>query len=77
MNDLLELLKGGDMRSDGAADEVAEDVIQNPELFGLLFDGLSETDDLVRGRTAHALEKISRAHPELFKDSTGKLIESS
>jgi HEAT repeat protein len=75
MNNLLELLKGGDLRSDGAADEVAEDVIQNPELFDLLFEGLSEKDDLVRGRTAHALEKISRVRPELFKGSTGKLIE--
>jgi HEAT repeat protein len=75
MNDLLELLKGGDLRSDGAADEIAEDVIQNPELFSLLFEGLNETDDLVRGRTAHALEKISRVHPELFKDSTIELLE--
>jgi hypothetical protein len=36
---------------------------------------LSETDDLVRGRTAHALEKVSRVYPELFKGYTDKLIE--
>lgn len=74
MNDLLELLKGGDLRSDGHADEVAEDVIQNPDLFDLLFDGLKEDDDLVRGRTAHALEKVSRVHPELFTGHIDKLI---
>lgn len=77
MNDLLELLEGGDLRSDGAADEVAEDVIENPELFDLLFDGLYEKDDLIRGRTAHALEKVSRVHPELFKQYIDELIKSA
>ncbi len=75
MNDLLELLKGGDLRSDGHSDEVAEEVIQNTEIFDLLLEGLNESDDLVRGRTAHALEKVSRAHPELFKGYTDKLIK--
>jgi len=74
-NQLLELLKGGDLRSDGQADEVAEDVIQNTELFDLLLDGPNEDDDLVRGRTALALEKVSRVHSELFKGYTDRLIE--
>lgn len=30
---------------------------------------------MVRGRTAHALEKVSRVHPELFKEYTDRLIE--
>lgn len=77
MNDLLELLEGGDLRSDGAADEVAAEVEENPELFDLLFDGLNEKDDLIRGRTAHTLEKVSRLHPELFREYTDKLIESA
>jgi len=76
-NQLLELLKGGDLHSDGPADEVAEDVIQNTELFDLLFYGLNEDDDLVRGRTLHALENVSRVHPELFKGYTDRLIESA
>lgn len=75
MNDLIRLLQGGDLRSDGAGDEVAEDVILNVELFDLLLDGLYEADDLVRGRTAHALEKVSRVHPELFKKHTPELIK--
>jgi len=33
MNYLLEVLQGGDLRSDGHADEVAGDVIQDPALF--------------------------------------------
>jgi len=75
MNDLLKLLKGGDLRSDGAAEEVSEDIIQNTELFDLLFEGLYEKDEVVRGRTAHALEKVSRAHPELFKGQIYELIK--
>ncbi|MGZ4857043.1 MAG: hypothetical protein ACXVZU_01615, partial [Methanobacteriaceae archaeon] len=75
MNDLLELLKGGDLRSDGAAEEVVDDIIQNPKLFDLLFDGLNEKDEVVRGRTAHALEKVSRMHPELFKGHIDELAK--
>lgn len=46
VNDLIELLDGGDLRSDGHADEVAGDVTQDPELFPLLLDGLNEEDDV-------------------------------
>lgn len=75
MNDLLELLKGGDLRSDGHADEVAGDVIQDPELFPLLLDGLDEENDVVRGRTAHSLEKVARTRQELFDGLLNGLIE--
>ncbi len=77
MNDLLELLKGGDLRSDGHADEVAGDVIQDLELFPLLLDGLGEEDDVVRGGTAHSLERVSRTRPELFDGLLSRLIEQS
>lgn len=77
MNSLLELLKGGDVRSDGHADEVAGDVIQDTELFDLLFDGLSDENDVVRGRTSHSLEKVSRTHPELFDGLLNRLVEQA
>lgn len=77
MNDLIELLEGGDLRSDGHADEVAEDVIRDPELLSLLLDGLNEDDDVVRGRTAHALEKVSRTNPEFFDGVLHQLIEQT
>jgi hypothetical protein len=60
MNTLLQKLSGGDLRSDGRADEVAEEVTRNPRLLGQLFEGLSEHDDVIRARTAHALERVSR-----------------
>jgi len=68
MNSLLRLLEGGDLRSDGRADEVAGEIIENPKLFNLLWDGIYESDDIVRAKTAHALEKVSRELPELFTD---------
>lgn len=74
MNTLLELLQGGDIRSDGLADEVASDVLLNNELFPFLLEGLDEEDDLIRGRTSHALEKVSRKQPELFQENLEQLI---
>jgi hypothetical protein len=66
MNKLLKMLSGGGLRSDGRANEVAEKVIKNPDLFDHLVEGLSESDDGLRARTAHALERISRTHPGLM-----------
>jgi len=77
MNDLLEVLQGGDLRSDGHANEVAGDVIQDPALFPLLLDGLDEEDDVVRGRTAHSLEKVARSLPELFDGLLSRLIKQA
>jgi len=62
MNALLRKLSGGDLRSDGRANEVAEEVIRNPELLEQLLEGLDEPDDLVRARTVHVMERISRTN---------------
>ncbi len=66
MNELLEKLNCGDLTSDGRANEVVDDVIQNPKLINNLIDGLNSKDDVIRGRTADALEKISRSYPQLL-----------
>jgi HEAT repeat protein len=65
MNELLEMLSGGNLQSDGRANEVADKVVRHPHLFNQLVEGLSEPDDVIRARTAHALERISRTHPKL------------
>lgn len=65
MNQILSWLSGDDLRSDGLANEVAEFVLENPQTFEDLFAGLSEEDDVVRGRTVDAIEKISRRRPDL------------
>jgi hypothetical protein len=67
VNDLLKKLAGGDLRSDGRANEVADQVIKNPQELAKLVEGMSESDDVVRGRTSHALERISRTHPEMLR----------
>ena len=73
MNELLRKLRGGDLRSDGRANEVAEEVIGTPQLLPLLVEGLAEPDGVVRARTAHALENVSRVHPEFLQDLTPQL----
>ena len=53
------------MRSDGAANQAVEAVLHHEELIGDLIEGLSHTSDVLRGRTADALEKIARSRPDL------------
>jgi len=77
MNQILEWLSGGDLRSDGLADEVAAAVLKSPDLFDDLYAGLSESDDVIRGRTADALEKISRQRPDLIAVHLPEVIDLS
>ncbi len=75
MGQILEWLSGGDLRSDGLSNEATDFVLKNPELCDELFEGLSVSDDVVRGRTADALEKVSRKRPDLLIDRLPKLIQ--
>ncbi len=74
MNNLLKMLSGGDLRSDGLANEVVKLVLEQPTLLGEITAGLEESDDVIRGRTADALEKISREKPEDFLPRLPQLI---
>jgi HEAT repeat protein len=74
VNELLEKLRGGDLRSDGRANEVVEEVLESPHLLSKVIQGLDEPDDVVRGRTADVLEKISRTAPESLKGFTRKFM---
>jgi hypothetical protein len=65
-NPILDKLKGGSLISDGRSDEVADEVLGQPDRFSFLMEGLSASDDVVRGRAAHALEKVARIHPQWF-----------
>ena len=64
MHGLLEKLKGGDFRSIGRSEEVAETVLSQPGLFAVLMSGLTADDALVRMRAADAAEKVTVLHPE-------------
>ena len=77
MLDILEKLRGGDLRSIGRADEVAEDMIENPILFEAVFEGLFDGDPIIRMRSADALEKASSLRPEYiqpFKRQLAKIF---
>jgi len=57
------LLKGGDLRSIGRANDVVKNVKSQRD-FDSLFEGLFDDDRKVVMRTADALEKISAEKPE-------------
>jgi len=77
MNKLLQRLEGGSLISDGEANSVADRVTEKPELLSELTKGLDEPDDVVRARTAHALERISRKNPALLEGNLEFLIKKS
>ncbi|MGD8864318.1 MAG: hypothetical protein PVI81_01880 [Anaerolineales bacterium] len=64
MSSILDWLRGGDLRSDGAANSVVDAVGNDLTLIPELMYGLSDESDVVRGRAADALEKVARNHPE-------------
>jgi HEAT repeat protein len=64
---LVDWLTGGDLRSDGASNQVVQAVLQNEQLMADLAEGLSHEDERVRGRTMDAFEKIARTRPELVQ----------
>ena len=56
MNELLQKLTGGNLLSDGKSKEVAKFVLEHPEQISDIFVGLYEKADVIRARTADALE---------------------
>ncbi len=71
----LEKLVGGDRRSIGRVDEVVADVMNNPSLFGIVFDGMLSDDPLLRMRCADAAEKITEKQPGFLQPYKEKLIK--
>jgi hypothetical protein len=74
MHTLLEKLTGGDRRSIGRSNEIVAEVLAEPGLFGLLFEGLLDADPLVRMRSADAVEKITASHPEYIQPFKPRLL---
>lgn len=71
---ILERLKGGDLRSIGSADEIVVEILRKPSLFEEVFRGMTHTDSLVRMRSADVLEKVSRIHPEYLQPYKQRLM---
>ena len=74
MSAILRKLKGGDRRSIGRAPEVVADILETPVLFAEVFEGMQDSDPLVRMRSADALEKVSAEHPEYLQPFKSRLI---
>ncbi len=74
MSEILQKLRGGDLRSIGRAEEVVQDILRSPSLFGEVFDGMLNDDPLIRMRSADVLEKVSSKHPEYLKPYKERLI---
>ena len=74
MNQILEWLSVGDLRSDGLANEVSAAVFKSPELFDDLYAGFSEADDVIRAHASDALEKVARTRPDLVIERIQELV---
>jgi hypothetical protein len=57
MNQIINCLASGDLRSDGMANEVVGLVLENPQPLGDLLLRLDQDDSVIRTRSADALEK--------------------
>lgn len=75
MNAILRKLEGGDRRSIGRVSEVVAEVLADPTLFEVVFEGMLSDDPLLRMRCADAVEKISLRQPEYLQALKQKLLE--
>lgn len=64
---ILQKLQGGDLRSIGAADEVAQAVLTDASLVAVLMLGIKQGEPVVRMRCADVLEKASRDRSEFLQ----------
>ncbi|WP_047374513.1 hypothetical protein [Exiguobacterium sp. ZOR0005] len=63
------------MRSIGHVDEVVDIVGDNPDRFEELMTGLTDDRPVVRMRSADAVEKVTRRHPELLRPHQTTLFQ--
>ncbi len=71
---IRKMLAGGDRRSIGRADEVAELVRRQPKKASALVECLWDSDGAVVARAANALEKASRELPAILAPYTQALL---
>ena len=71
---ILALLGGGDRRSTGRSDQIAQMASENPRLFSELIKGLWSEHAVLRMRAADAAEKVTRNRPELLRSYKNELL---
>jgi len=67
MTNIVNKLRGGDRRSIGRSDEVAEEISADPKLFAQVLAAMLDTNPVVRMRAADAIEKASVLNPKLLQ----------
>jgi hypothetical protein len=72
---IMQKLAGGDRRSIGKADEVVNEVLEDPRLFDTLFESILAEAEVVRMRAADAIEKITVKRRETLQPYKGRLME--
>jgi hypothetical protein len=75
MHPIFNKLEGGDRRSIGKSEEVVAEVLADPSLFDVIFEGMLNPDPLIRMRCADAIEKITVDHPEYLRPHKTRLIQ--
>ena len=66
MNKIQSLLKVGDLRTTGKADEVVKLVLSKPPIFKEVVNAILVDDPGIRMRASDAAEKITKTNPELL-----------
>lgn len=76
MNNIIEELKGGDLRSIGKSEEIVKKIIKNKKLFEKVFHGMLDKNPLIRMRSADIIEKASKLYPQYLQPFKTKLINT-
>lgn len=74
MHPLLKKFQGGDRRSIGKSPEVVDELLVDPKLFNVVFDGMLSENPVIRMRCADAAEKITSLRPDLLQPQKRKLL---
>jgi hypothetical protein len=74
MSNVLDRLAGDDRRTTGAANAVAQEIKDDPDLFNKVFSGLYSENPGIRMRAADALEKASADNPSLLSGHKKALL---
>ena len=74
MMNILDKLRGGDLRSIGRSNEVVAAVDDNPRLIENVFPGLHDHDPVLKARSADVIEKATRNKPELLSDHKREIL---
>jgi hypothetical protein len=63
MTNIVDKLRGGDLRSIGRSDEVAQHVTKNSKLFAEVLAAILDNNPVIRMRAADAIEKAPQLIP--------------